>query len=76
MQGYSFKDDGATVKEITLEFIDVPEWDITAYVSPNFSSTDGSVSRADRLTLTVNIAKFKNISVSDTTHPCSHGGKD
>lgn len=63
--GYSFTDTDATVKEITLEFVDEPASDIMAYVTPNFSSSDGSAYKADALTLTVNMSKFNNITADE-----------
>ena len=62
---YSFKDKDATVKEITLEFVDEPDSDIMAYVDPGLSSTDGSAYKADALTLTVNMSRFNNITADE-----------
>ncbi|MBR0060506.1 MAG: hypothetical protein IJP68_03400, partial [Selenomonadaceae bacterium] len=63
--GYSFTDNDATVKKITLKFVDKPDSDILAYVEPNLSSTDGSTYKADALTLTINMSRFNNITADE-----------
>ena len=63
--GYSFTDNDVTVKEMTLEFIDDLYSDVMAYVTPGLYATNGVAYNAGKLTLTVNIDRFKNITAKD-----------
>ena len=63
--GYSFKDSDATVKKITVEFVEESNSQTLAFVTPGLSSTDNLPFRAESLTLTVNMSWFKNLSASD-----------
>ena len=63
--GYSFTDSDATVKTINLEFENKPNSTTLAYVSFKSTATGGSGYKANKLTLTVNMGRFNNLSASD-----------
>ena len=62
--GYSFTDSDATVKKITLKFLNNLS-DPAAYVTNNSTSTNGSAFKTTELTLNVNMSYFSNISTSN-----------
>lgn len=64
--GYSFKNSDASVKKITVNFIEDSNVSTLAYVTPGLVSVDSSPFKADSLTLTINMSWFKNLSEEDT----------